>query len=85
MVPNRVTCDMVSNVGGRFNTAGIDGSHTLSLLVVHDRATEDTHTHTGKERPQEKQDFILTLIVGTVHKPRQGGINSIPLRVTHRY
>ena len=45
--------EMVLDGGGRFNPAGIDGFHTLSLLlaslVAHDRATEDNHTHTGKE------------------------------------
>ena len=45
---------MVSDGGGRFTSAGIVGLHTLSLLlsslVAHDRATEDNHKHTGKER-----------------------------------
>ena len=53
----RVTCEMVSDGGGRFIPAGIVDLHTLSLLlaslVEHDRATEDNHTrareHTGKE------------------------------------
>ena len=53
MVPNRVTCEMVLDGGEHFIPAGIDGFHTKSLSlasrVVHDRATEDTHTHTGKE------------------------------------
>ena len=52
MVPNRVMGEMVLNGGGHFIPAGIDGFHALSLLlaslVAHDRATEDTHTHTGK-------------------------------------
>ena len=52
MVPNRVTCEMVLDGGGQFIPSGIDGFHTLSLLlsslVAHDRATEDTHKHTGK-------------------------------------
>ena len=51
----RVTCEMVSDGGGRFIPAGIVSFHTLYLLlaflVAHDRATEDNHTHhTGKER-----------------------------------
>ena len=49
----RVTCEMVSNGGGRFISANIVGLHTLSLLlaslVADDRATEDNHTHhTGR-------------------------------------
>ena len=44
---------MVLDGGGHFIPAGIDGFHTLSLLlgslVAHDRAKKDTHTHTGKE------------------------------------
>ena len=49
----RVTCEMVSDGGGRFIPAGIAGLHTLSLLltslVAHDRATEDNNTHhTGR-------------------------------------
>ena len=78
MVPNRVTGEMVLDGGGHFIPAGIDGFHTLSLLlaplVAHDRATKDTHTHTVKERHNS-----LGLNVGTVHNPRQGGINYFPL------
>ena len=63
---------------GNFIPAGIYGFHTLSLilasLVAHDRAKEDTHTHTGKEH-EKKQ----THNVGALHNPRQGGINSVPL------
>ena len=49
----RVTCEMVSDGGGRFIPASIVGLHTLSLLLAsqlaHDRATEDNHTHhTGR-------------------------------------
>ena len=51
MVSNRVIGEMVLVGGGQFIPAGIDGFHTLSLLLAslaaHDRATEDTHTHTG--------------------------------------
>ena len=54
MVPNRVTGEMVLDGGGQFIPADIVGLHTQSLLlaslVAHDSATEDTHTHTGKER-----------------------------------
>ena len=32
-----------------------------------------------------RKEHYRTLLVGTVHKPRQGGINSVPLRVTHGY
>ena len=82
----RVTCEMVSDGGGRFIPAGIDGFHTSSLslafLLAHDRTTEDNHTHhTGREHYRGRPILynILVLIVGTVHKPRQGGINSFPL------
>ena len=74
----RVTCEMVSDGGGRFTPAGIVGFHTLSLLlaslVAHDSATDDNHTHhTGKE------PLTNTQLMGTIHKPRQGGINSVPI------
>ena len=64
---------MVSDGGGRFIPASIVGLHTLSVLlaslVAHDRATENDHTqHT------ERVSYTnTTLILGTVHKPRQGG------------
>ena len=49
----RVTCEMVSDGGGRFIPAGIVGLHTLSLLlaslIAHDRATEDNHTTTRRD------------------------------------
>ena len=82
MVPNQVIGEMVLDGGGHFTPAGIFGVHTLSLLltslVAHDRAKEDTHKHhTGKEH--NNIIIIITLNVGTVHKPRQGGINSVPL------
>ena len=54
MVPNQVMGEMVLDGDGQFIPAGIDGFHTLSLLlasrVAHNRATEDNHTHAGKER-----------------------------------
>ena len=74
---------MVLDGGGHFIPAGIFGLHTLSLLlaslVAHDRATEDTRTHTGKEHKSPNTRDTCTLNVGTVHKPRQEGINSFPL------
>ena len=81
---------MVLDGGGRFIPAGIVGSHTLSVLlaflVAHDRATEDTHTHTHRESLlYEHQTNTIdrhyrpTLNVGTVHNPRQGGIDFFPL------
>ena len=70
--------EMVLDGGGRFNPAGIFGLHTssslLASLLAHDRATEDNHTHAGKER-----HATIILYVGTVRNPRQGGINSFPL------
>ena len=69
---------MVLDEGGHFIPAGIDGLHKLSLLlasrVAHDRAKEDSHTHTGKGRKSTN-----TINVGTVHKPRQRDINFVPL------
>ena len=60
--------------GGQFIPADAVGVHTLSLLlssrVAHDRAMEDNHTQESKSQE---------LLEGTVHKPRQGGIKSIPL------
>ena len=81
----RVTYEMVSDGGGRFIPAGVVGLHTLSLLlaslVAHDRATEDNHTHhTGRvSYTNIKEGTQPNTIVGTVRKPRQGGINSVPL------
>ena len=78
MVPNQVMGEMVLDGGGHFIPAGIDGLHTLSLLLAsllaHDRAKKDTRTHKGKEHQSTN-----IINVGTVHKPRQGGINSTPL------
>ena len=91
MVPNRVIGEIVLDGGGHFIPADIFGVHTLSLLlpsyVAYDRATEDTRTHTGKEhqsliqykRHTRQGYIIIRLNVGTVHKPRQGGVNSVPL------
>ena len=71
---------MVSDGGGRIIPADIVGVHTLSLLlssrVAHDRATEDNHTIEGN---QDGMTWERTLLVGTVHKPRQRGINSVLL------
>ena len=71
---------MVSDGGGRFILAGIVGLHKLYLLlsslVTHDRATEDNHT---TDRKGTRYEHKRTLLVGTVHEPRQGGINSVPL------
>ena len=54
LAPNRVIGEMVLDGGGHFIPAGLFGLHTLSILLAslaaHDRATEDTRTHTGKER-----------------------------------
>ena len=78
----RVACEMVSDGGGRFIPAGIAGLHALSLLLVslvaHDRATEDNHTHhSGRFSFTNMKE--RTTLVGTVHRPRQGGINPVPL------
>ena len=82
MVPNQVMGEMVLDGGGHFIPAVMFGVHTLSLLltslVAHDRATEVTHTHIGKEH-QSTNIGDTTVNVGIVHKPRQRGINSFPL------
>ena len=80
LVPNQVIGEMVLDGGGHFIPAGIFGVHALSLLltslVAHDRAKEDTHKHhTGKEY----KNIIISINVGKVYKPRQGGINPVPL------
>ena len=73
---------MFSDGGGRFIPAYIVGVHTLSLLlssrVAHDRASEDNHTQ-HKEVCEPGTELGTEPLVGTVHKPRQGGIESIPL------
>ena len=85
MAPNQVIGEMVLDGGGQFIPAGIFGLHTLpfllSSLVAHDRATEVTRTHTGKEHQSTNiiGTHTCTLNVGTVHKTRQRGINSAPL------
>ena len=75
----RGICEMVSDGGGRLIPAHIVRVYTLSLLlssrrVAHDRATEDNHAHRKVRQPGTER-----LVVGTVHKPRQRGIKSIPL------
>ena len=66
MVPNRVIGEVVLDGDGHFIPAGIDGFHTLSLLlaslVAHDRAKEDTHTHTGKEHKYTRRSKHTTWI-----------------------
>ena len=53
MAPNQVMGEIVLDGGGHFIPAGIFGLHTLFFLLAsreaHDRATEETRTHTGKE------------------------------------
>ena len=80
----RVTCEMVSDGGGRFIPAKIVGLHTLYLLlaslVAHGRATEDNHTHhTGRVSYTNIKEGTLPNrpLVSTVHNPGQGGINSV--------
>ena len=72
--------EMVLDGGGHFIPAGIFGLHALSILlssqVAHDRATEDTRQN---KRHTHLYTRLNTLNAGTVHKTRQGGINSAPL------
>ena len=66
MVPNQVMGEMVLDGGGKFIPAGIDGLHTLSLLlaslVAHDRATEDNHTHRKKHLYQHQTSGNTTWV-----------------------
>ena len=66
--------EMVLDGGRHFIPLGIDSLHTLSLLltslVAHDRATEDNHTHTGKEHQSTNTRDTCTPNMSTVHKPR---------------
>ena len=77
--------EMVLDGGGHFIPAGIFGLHTFSLLlaslVARDQTKEDTRTHTGKEHKSTntRNTHTCTINVGTVHKTREGGINSVPL------
>ena len=60
---NQVINEMVLDGGGHFSPAGIDGVHTLSLLLLsqtaHDRAEGNQHTHTHTLQPRQRN-------VGTV-------------------
>ena len=66
---------MVLDGGGHFSPAGIDGVHTLSLLLsshtAHDRA-EGNPIEQYTERHINNRMWIQ-------YKPRQGGMNSVPL------
>ena len=72
---------MLLNGGGHLIPAGIFGLDTLGITVssqaAHDRATEVTHEY--KRHTHLYTRHLYTLNVGTVHKTRQGGINSVPL------
>ena len=80
----RVTYEVVLDGGGRLIPAYIVGLHTLPLLlaslVAHDRATGDNHTtRRDPGTNTNEHDRTRTLPAGTVHSPRQGSINSVPL------
>ena len=84
MAQKQVMSDIVLDGGGHFIPAGIFGLHTLSLVLssqaAHDRDTEGTCTHTGKEHQSTNIRHTRTIVnVSTVHKPRRGGINSVSL------
>ena len=53
MAPNQVMGEIALDGDGHFIPVGIFGLHAFSLLLAswaaHDRAAEDTRTHTGKE------------------------------------
>ena len=74
---------MVGDGGGHFSPAGIDGVHTLYLLLLshtaHDRAEGNPHTH------YTRRDTRITTERGYSTSLRPGGMNSVPLRVTHIY
>ena len=69
---------MVVDGGGHFSPAGIDGVHTLTLLLSsqgsHGRATGNTKVHKITQRTQ-----LHKYTTWVQYKPRQGGINSVPL------
>ena len=66
---------MVVDGGGRFSPAGIVVVYTLSLLLssqsAHDRVAGNTKEH--------KRRQTLTNDTWVQYKPRQGGMNSVPL------
>ena len=68
---------MVLDGGGRFSPAGIVRVHTLSLLLLsqsaHDRAAVDSDTQDKRQTRRKHTDTWVQ------YKPRQVGINSIPL------
>ena len=70
--------EVVLDGDGRFSPAGIVRVHTLSLLLssqsAHDHAAVDSHIQ-DKSRHTRR----LTQITRGYSKPRQGGINSVPL------
>ena len=69
---------MVVDGGGHFSPAGIDGVHTLTLLLssqaAHGRETGDTRVHKKAQRTQ-----LHRYRAWVQYKPRQGGINSVPM------
>ena len=66
---------MVVDGGGHFSPAGIDGVHTLSLLLLshtaYDCAEGNPHTHYN--------NINVETNTWVQYKPRQGGMNSAPL------
>ena len=85
MVPNQVMGEMVLDRGGRFIPAGIFSFHTLSLLlaslVAHDRATVDTHAHTGKKH-KTRQETLSHRVPGLRQescKPSRLAYQRVPL------
>ena len=68
---NQVINEMVLDGGGHLSPAGIVGSHTISSLLssqtAHDRAVGKHMKHNIETNTRVQ------------YKPRQGGINSVPL------
>ena len=62
MVSYQIMGEMVLDGGGHFIPAGIDGFHTLSLLlaflVAHDRATEDIHTIQERDTSTREERLV---------------------------
>ena len=72
---------MVVDGGGHFSPAGINGVHTLSLLLLshtaHDRAEGNTREH--KRRDHTHYNNHNNYRTWVQYKPRQGSMNSVLL------
>ena len=79
---NQVINEMVLDGGGHFSPTGIDGVHTLSLLLSSHTAHDRVEGNPIEQYTKRHSNNIRTWVQ---YKPIQGGMNSVPLRVTHRH